>query len=235
MATVVTDLVINADTSGADRYTTAMGSARDAASQTVASNKELGLAIAGVGTAFVGIIAGISGALDYVAKANKDLADMATTAKQVGLTLADLQGIPFGGQIAGLSTDQINAGLQKSASLLNDASRNANSLSKELDANGISVKNANGQLISQNQLLGIAADLIKRAQNPGDALAIAQMLGFTKEWIPLLEQGAGAMSALTDEAKKAGAVIDDETIHRATEFDAQWRKSSVEFSSGDLE
>ena len=32
------------------------------------------------------------------------------------------------------------------------------------------------------------------------------MLGFTKEWIPFLEQGAGAMASLTDEARKAGAI-----------------------------
>jgi hypothetical protein len=39
------------------------------------------------------------------------------------------------------------------------------------------------------------------------------------------------MSHLAAEAQAAGAVIDDETIAKATEFDAQWRKSSVEFST----
>jgi len=69
------------------------------------------------------VAAGLSGLLDYVVKANKELADMGNLARQVGLTLADFQGIQFGGAIKGLSTDQINSGLEKSASLLNDASR----------------------------------------------------------------------------------------------------------------
>jgi hypothetical protein len=177
------------------------------------------------------VIAGLTGFIDQVVKANKSLADMQTMAKQTGLTLADFQGLQFGGAIAGLTPDQLNEGLQKSAKLLNDASRNSNSLSKELAENGINIKNANGQLISQNQLLGIAADLIKRAKNPGDANAIAEMLGFTKEWIPLLEQGSAAMSGLTAEARSAGVVIDDEVVARAVEFDREWRKSSVTFEA----
>jgi hypothetical protein len=57
------------------------------------------------------------------------------------------------------------------------------------------VKNANGQLINENQLLGIAANLVSNAKSPGDASAIASMLGFTREWIPLLSQGSNALTA----------------------------------------
>jgi hypothetical protein len=189
------------------------------------------MAIAGIGAGALAGLAGLKSLMDYVASANKGLADLQTNAKTAGLNLADFQGLQFGGEIKGLTDPQINAGLQKSAQLLNDAQRNANTLSKELDANGLSIKNANGQLISENQLLGIAADLVRRAQSPQDQIAIAQMLGFTKEWIPLLQQGSDAMAGLTDEARKAGAIIDDETIQRAAEFDEKWRKSSVEFSA----
>lgn len=233
MSEVVTELTIDATgaVEGGKQFEGAMDSAERAAQKTAGANNNLMLSIAGVSASVIAGIAGFKQGIDAIVGYNKQLADLQTMAKMVGLSLADIQGIQFGGQIAGLSTDQVNAGLQKSASLLNDAGRNANSLSKELEANGLSVKNANGQLISQNQLLGIAADLVKRAQNPGDQAAIAQMLGFTKEWIPLLEQGSSAMAGLTDEAKKAGAVIDDETIKKATDFDQQWRKSSVEFST----
>ncbi len=224
MSQVVTEFVIDADTSGADKFSQAMSGAEQSI-----TGMNAGLVALGAGT--VGAIAGFKQLMDYVVSANKDLADMQTVARQVGLSIADFQGVKLGGEIAGLTDGQINQGLERSAFLLNDAQRNANSLSKELDANGISIKNANGQLISENQLLGIAADLIKKAASPGDQLAIAQMLGFTKEWIPLLQQGSGVMAGLTDEAKKAGAVIDDETVQRASEFDEQWRKSSALFSA----
>jgi hypothetical protein len=153
----------------------------------------LGGSFGGLSTILTGgVIAGLSGLLDYVVQANKSLADMGNTARQVGLSLTDLQGVQFAGALAGLDTTTINTGLQQASTLLNDASRNSNSLSKELDANGISVKNANGQLISQNQLLVIAGKLVANAKNPGDENAIAQMLGYpplypADKW--LLEEG----------------------------------------------
>jgi hypothetical protein len=72
---------------------------------------------------------------------------------------------------------------------------------------------------------------VRRAQTPQDQIAIAQMLGFTKEWVPLLEQGAGTIAGLGEEARRAGAVIDDATVQRAADFDWEWRKSSVEFEA----
>jgi hypothetical protein len=228
---VVTELVIDTDTSGADRYAAAMSGAEQAARRGVDAATGFGTAVAGIAVGALGAVAGLKSLMDYILSANKGLADLQANARTAGLSLADFQGLQFGGAKEGLTPDQVNAGLQKSAQLLADAQRNENSLSRELDANGLSIKNANGQLITQNQLLGIAADLVRRAQTPQDQIAIAQMLGFTKEWIPLLQQGAGAIAELTAEAQKAGAVIDDETVQRAAEFDDKWRKSSVEFQA----
>lgn len=227
----VTELVIDANTSGAADYERAMASASQAAQRGTDAANNFNINLVALGTGAIAAGFAIKKVLDEIVGANKELADMGALAVRVGLSLKDLQGVEFGGKIAGLTDQQINQGLEKSAQLLNDAQRNANSLSKEFEANGRSIRNSNGQLISQNQLMQIAADLVSRARSPQDAIAIAQMLGFTKEWVPLLQQGSGAMKALGDEAAKAGAVIDDETIKKATQFDAEWRKSSVIFNS----
>ncbi|WP_338700758.1 hypothetical protein V5279_21425 [Bradyrhizobium sp. 26S5] len=227
---VVTELVIDANTQGAADYERAMDSAAGAAQRGTDAATDFNVGLIALGAGAVAAAATVNKALDYVVSFNKSLADMGALADRVGLSLKDLQGVQFGGQIAGLTESQVNAGLEKSAQLLNDAQRNANSLSKEFDANGVSLRNANGQLISQNQLLQIAADLVSRARNPQDATAIAQMLGFTKEWVPLLQQGAGAMADLGNQAQAAGVVIDDETVKRAADFDAEWRKSSMQWS-----
>jgi hypothetical protein len=218
-----------------DQFQSDMNSAGDMADSAVSriesSFAGLNPSAGGFAALFTGASAGIAGIIAYVVSLNKELADMQTTASQVGLTLKDFQGVQFGGQVAGLSTDQINTGLEKSAALLNDASRNSNTLSKELEANGLSVKNANGQLITQNQLLATAAGLVSNAANPQDAIKVAEMLGFTKEWVPLLQQGAAAMGTLGDQATSAGAIIDDATIKKASDFNAAWQKSSVEFAT----
>ncbi|EJN15686.1 Lambda phage tail tape-measure protein (Tape-meas-lam-C) [Bradyrhizobium sp. YR681] len=231
MSQVVTELVIDADTSGADQFTRAMDGAANAAQRGVEQTSGLNINLIALGAGALGAAAAAKQILDQVAEANKALADMAGVADRVGLSLRDFQGVKLEGAIKGLADGQINAGLEKSAELLNDAGRNANSLSKVFDENGVSLRNSNGQLISQNQLLQVAADLVSRARNPQDAIALAQMLGFTKEWVPLLQEGSAAMRDLGDRAQDAGALIDDETIHRAQEFDAKWRQNSAEFSA----
>ncbi|WFU84379.1 hypothetical protein QA645_17045 [Bradyrhizobium sp. CIAT3101] len=227
---IVRRVTITATGEGIDSTTRSVEGLSDALSN-VGANSDLSLAaLTGLGASAVGAVATISGFVDYIAKANKELADMQTTAREAGLSVRDFQSVAFGGQVAGLNMDQINSGLTKSAQLLNDAQRNANSLSKEFDANGLSIKNANGQLISENQLLQTAGDLVRRAQTPQDQIAIAQMLGYTKEWIPFLEQAAHGLDGIRTAAQDAGVVVSEETIAKAAEFDDRWRKSSVEWS-----
>ncbi|MBR0792693.1 hypothetical protein JQ631_26770 [Bradyrhizobium manausense] len=224
---IVRRVTISATGEGIDGTTRSVESLSDAISRVESSSDVSLSALAGFG---VGAIATLGGFVDYIAKANKELADMQTTAREAGLSVRDFQSVAFGGQVAGLSADQINSGLTKSAQLLNDAQRNANSLSKEFDANGLSIRNASGQLITETQLLTTAGDLVRRAQTPQDQIAIAQMLGYTKEWIPFLESAAHGFDGIRNAAEDAGVVVSEETIQRAAEFDERWRKSSVEWS-----
>jgi hypothetical protein len=229
---VVKRITITANGDGIDSTTSSINSLSDAFDKASSQSQDSLSGLLTLGAGIGGIVAAISGLSTYIVGVNKDLADMATIANQVGLTLKDFQSIQFAGLQSGLNTDQINTGLQQSATLLNDASRNANSLSKEFAANGLSVKDANGQLISQNQLLTVAAGLVANAKNPGDAAAIATMLGYTKDWIPLLEQIADeSLPGIAKAAQDAGVIIDDATIEKAKEFDEQWRASSVTFSA----
>ncbi|MET4211443.1 hypothetical protein [Bradyrhizobium sp. LA2.1] len=223
---IVRRVTITATGEGIDSTTRSVESLGDAVGSVSSSTDLLSTALAGFGA-----FGAAAGFLNYVAQANKELADMATTAEQAGLSVRDFQSVTFAGQVKGLSLDEANAGLSRSAQLLNDAQRNANSLSKEFEANGLSIKNANGQLISETQLLQIAGDLVRRAQTPQDQIAIAQMLGFTKEWIPFLEQASHGFDGIRSAAESAGAVISDETIEKAKDFDERWRKSSVEWST----
>lgn len=227
----VTELVIDSNTAGAAEYERAMASAGEVTRRTSDAANDFTINLIAVGSGAVAAALLIKRTIDQAADVIKSLEDMAGLAERVGLSLRDLQGLQFGARIAGLTDGAINAGLEKSAQLLNDAQRNANSLSKQFEANGLSLHNSNGALISQNQLLQAAAEMIRRAASPQDAIAIAQMLGFTKEWVPFLRQGADTLRELGNEAERAGALIDDETVRRAEEFDRNWRRSSVEFSS----
>jgi hypothetical protein len=127
-----------------DQFASDMNQAGDMADSAISrieqSFANLNPTLGGFAAGFSVASVGAAGLLAYVVSLNKGLADMQRTAEQVGLSLADFQGVQFGGQVAGLSTDQVNAGLEKSAQLLNDASRNSNSLSCPACAAAITLK-----------------------------------------------------------------------------------------------
>src|ERR1700730_12381443 len=113
---VVTELVIDSSgaTAGANTFAQAMASAEQAANSGVQSLTGFNGGLLALGTGAGAALLAVKGMLDYVVSANKGLADMQTVAHQVGLTLTDFQAIQFGGAIKGLSTDQVNVGLEKS-------------------------------------------------------------------------------------------------------------------------
>lgn len=188
----------------------------------------------GAGFLAAGIIAavgGMSALLGFAGKVNSELADMDRTARQVGLSVEKFQALRFAGNVAGVDNSGFAEGLQKATGLLNDAQRNTNTLLQLFTANGLKIADNNGKLISTNQLLASAADLVSRAASEQDKIKIAQMLGFTREWVPLLEKGAGAIAETAGEAERLGLVIQQSTIEKAKKFDEEWTKASTALST----
>lgn len=179
----------------------------------------------------IGAVGGMSALLGFAGKVNSELAEMDRTARQVGLTVEKFQALRFAANVGGVDNAAFAEGLQKSVGLLNDAQRNANTLGQLFAANGLKIEDSNKKLISTNQLLANAASLISRAASEQDKIKIAAMLGFTREWVPLLEKGAGALSETAGEAERLGLVIQQSTIDKAKRFDEEWSKASTSLST----
>lgn len=174
---------------------------------------------------------GLQRIISAIADANHQLADMDTTARRVGLTLDQFQSQRFAADVFGTSNSQFDQTLQGMAAKLNEANDKENSLTKLFEQNNLSVKNTNGQLLSMNDYLKIAADLVARAKTEQDKFDIATKLGATKDAIPFLEQGSVAIQRWADAAKDVGVVIDEQTIAKAKQFDQEWRQSSAEWTT----
>src|SRR5207253_1693847 len=82
-----------------------------------------------------------------------------------------------------------------------------------------------------NKLFDIARGLIQNAANAQDKIKIAEMLGATKEWVPVLDKSAAAFATSKNEASALGLVINDDVIARAKQFDDEWKKSSTVLST----
>jgi hypothetical protein len=215
-----------------DQFTSDMNQAGDIADSAVSriessfSNLNPGVGLGGLAAAATGAVAGIAGLLTALQSVNAELAKIGQAAQYLNTTTDQVQKFQFAAGTVGIGSSDSLSNLQNVGKLLNDAQRNENSLTKLLDENNIQYKDQAGNLITINQLLSIGANLVKNAGTNADKTVIAQMLGLTQQWVPLLEKGADQFNKIGDAAQDAGVIISSQTIAKAQNFDDAWKASS---------
>jgi hypothetical protein len=157
-----------------------------------------------------------------LADANAELVRVGETAKRVGLDLQRFQELQFAGRQSGLTGKDFGSGLEGLAEKLNEARQKENELSKLFADNNVRLKDRRGEVIGINDALGQVANLVRNAATEFDKIAIAKAVGLTKDWVPLLEQGADAINRQASAASAAGAVIDSDIIQKAKAFERDW-------------
>ncbi|MGM4947448.1 hypothetical protein AB8B21_05740 [Tardiphaga sp. 866_E4_N2_1] len=189
--------------------------------------KSLTSMVAGFGIAGVAVGAVIT----LVAGLNKSLADTASIADRVGLSTERFQQLKFGANSLGLGDDEFSRSVDSFATRLQDAKFQANDLTRVFQANGVAIKDSNGQLKDTNSLIVSAVDIIKRAPTIQDALQIGSFLGFSREFSQSLHEAGDNYLKLAAQANAAGAVIDDATIQKAKVFTEEWQKAATIWGS----
>lgn len=162
---------------------------------------------------------------DAFFSATREVAAFGETARRAGLDLQQFQELRLAGMTKGIDAEAFDSGLDGLAKLLNEARREENGLTELLGANNIKFKERNGEVISTNKALAIAADLINRAATEMDKLEIAEKFGLSKDFVPLLEGGANALAQLRRNAEESGNVLSKEVIDKARAFDDAWREA----------
>ncbi|MGR4929055.1 hypothetical protein ACIPUD_20000 [Bradyrhizobium sp. CAR08] len=186
---------------------------------------------ASLGTAAAGVTGLVGGLLAAITQVNSQLADLQKNAEFTGLTAERFQKIQFAAGQGGVSSEDSVNDLRKVASLLSDAKENENSLTKLLDANNIKYKDRNGQVISLNELLTIAAGLLTKFDSMPEKTKAAQMLGLSESWVEALRNGSKSFEDIAQGAEAAGVIIDGATVAKAAAFDRAWKQSSAQLAS----
>lgn len=219
---VVTELVIDADTSGADRFSQSMDRAGGSAERGQASLVGMSVALGGVSVASIAAIAGMRSFVDYVGQQSQALVDVARHAELAGISAHDFQATLFAARAAGLTEKDFVSGLDKIAADITQASQGVTDFGKLFEANGVSIRRQNGELKTASQAL---TDIMALAQNatPQVAQRLAQIVGVSQSWIPFLREGADQFEAQKRAASDLGVIIDDSTIAKAKEFNAEWK------------
>ena len=186
-----------------------------------------GAIFSNIGTAIAIGAASIPALTALVAQLNKQLDDMAKTAERAGLSFRRFQELQFASNASGVSSSNFGAAIEAFAQNITTAQFKANDLKRVFDANGVSIKDANGKLKDTDTLLTSAVDIIKRAPTIQDALQIGGFLGLSKELSQSIFDAGDGFLKLASQANAAGAVIDDATIEKAQVFTREWNKATA--------
>lgn len=185
-----------------------------------------GKVLAGFGLALTaGYLAQLPG---MVKEAVQRLGDLGEAASKAGISIKELQQLTFAGIGVGVDQEKIISSMQMFNKLVGEAATKGNDLSKLFAANGVALRDQNGQIRGTVELLGEVADLVSTAATSQERTRVAvQALGRSgAELLPFLEQGGAAIRDLMREAVAVGYVARDELVTTADEFADAWTRAS---------
>jgi hypothetical protein len=175
--------------------------------------KVVGPLAAAAGAAFaVGMVKSVADAADALG----DLSE------RTGIAVEDLSRLQYVAQLSGSSAEGMNAAIIKLSKGMADGN-------PAFEAMGVAVKNADGSLRSQSDVLNDVADKFSTYRDGTAKTALAMQL-FGKsgaEMVGVLNQGSRGIKELSDESDRLGNTISTKTAKEAARFNDNLDKMSI--------
>ena len=176
-------------------------------------------------------IQGVVTALGGQIKATIDAADNLNKMSQsTGLGVEELSKLKYAAELSDVSTESLGKSMGKlSKAILSAATDGAGAAAQAFNAMGVAVKNNDGTLRTQNDvLLDVAAKFEGYTDGAAKtALAITLFGKSGASMIPLLNQGRDGLEEAGDEAEKFGLVLDKKTTIAAETFNDNLKKMDL--------
>lgn len=169
-----------------------------------------------------GLVAGISFAkfASDIKTVINEADNLGKMAQSVGVTTESLSALQYAADLSGASLEVLGVGLRKLSKNAADAARGTGEGKAGFDALGLSVTDASGQVKNADTLFAELATRFQGMQDGAGKTAIAmKVFGESgAALIPLLNQGADGIAAMSDEARQFGVIIDDDMAQAAARF-----------------
>lgn len=215
-----TQALNRAGTSVQQFATQAQGAAAKAKAAFGGIGKTLGenkLAFAAMGAA----VLGVAKQLADMFMASVNAADgMEELAQKLGISTEELSALQYSAKLNGMEIEALSAGMKIFSRNMADASNGTGSSVQAFKALGVEVKNVDGTLKSQNQLMGEIADKFAETADGAGKTAIAMdIFGRSgADMIPMLNGGSAALKEQADEAARLGIILDASGAKKAAAF-----------------
>ena len=169
--------------------------------------------------AFIG--AGLTGFTAKVRSSIAELSEMAKVIDRVGLSSDVFQELQFGFELAGVAQNDFVTGMEQFTRRIGEASMGTGRLHDILEANGVALRNQNGEMRSSEDLLRDYADLIANAGSEQERMTLATE-AFGRggaSFVNALKNGSAGFDDMADSAANAGGVIEKDLLDKAEELD----------------
>lgn len=169
--------------------------------------------------AFVG--AGLTGFTASVRRSVAELSEMAKVIDRVGLSSDVFQELQYGFELAGVAQNDFVTGMEQFTRRIGEASMGTGRLRDILDANGVALRDQNGQMRSNEDLLRNYADLIANAGSEQEQMTLATE-AFGRggaSFVNALKNGSVGFDDMADAAANAGGTIDKTVLDKAEDLD----------------
>lgn len=190
---------------------------------------KLGGVLKGVGVALAAGVAAIGTAAVSAGKALVNMAvdsaayadEMITQSTVTGMSVESLQAYSYAADLVDVSLDTLTSSMAKQVKSMSSARNGSKSMQEAYDKLGVSVANSDGSLRDSETVYWETIDALGKMQEGAERDAIAmQIFGKSaQELNPLIAQGSAGIAELTDEAKRMGAVMSEDTINQLGQFD----------------
>src|SRR5574344_2515822 len=191
--------------------------------------EKLGSVVKGIGAAMGAAFVAIGAAAISAGKALVDMTveaaayadEMLTQSTVTGMSVESLQAYSYAADLVDVSLDTLAGSMAKNVKSMASAADGSAKYADAYAQLGVSVTDANGNLRDSEEVYWEVIDALGNVQNETERDALAmQLFGKSAQDLnPLIAQGSEGIAALTEEAKRMGAVLSEESIEKLGAFD----------------
>lgn len=213
----------------ADRFEDELDAAGKEAEASGGKFQKLGSVVKGIGTAMGVAFAAIGTAAIGAGKALVDMSvdaaayadEMLTQSTVTGMSVESLQAYSYAADLIDVSLDTLTGSMAKQIKSMSTARKGTGEAADAYAKLGVKVTDANGELRDGETVYWEVMDALGEVTNETERDALAmQILGKSAQDLnPLIAQGSAGFAELTDEAKRMGAVLSEESISKLGQFD----------------
>jgi phage-related protein/archaellum component FlaC len=178
----------------------------------------MGAALAAIGTAAVGA----GKALVDMSVNSAAYADEILTASTVtGMSTDSLQAYKYAAELVDVSLDTLTGSMARNVRSMSSARKGTGDIAEAYRKLGVSVTDASGNLRDSETVYWETIDALGKVSNETerDALAMQIFGKSAQELNPLIAQGSAGIAELTEEARRMGAVMSEDSLNALGKFD----------------